>query len=110
MASEISGLEPLRAFIKRENRVVRVWFRLMKKRKAQPEFVERKMPVILPRPHKAEEISANKKAVPLPPDKQPTQSLPSVQAALPFDAPESKGKDVQNKKAGFLWDKSKGID
>jgi hypothetical protein len=109
MASEISGLEPLRAFIKQENRVVPVWFRLPKKHNKQPEFIERKMPAIAPRPMQAEAISAKKIVAPLPPDKQPTQSLPPVQTPLPFHAPESKSKDVQNKE-GFLWDKSKGID
>ena len=41
MASEISGLEPLRGFIKQENRVVPVRFALAKKKSKQPEFVER---------------------------------------------------------------------
>ena len=109
MASEISGLAPLHAFIKRENRVVPVWFRLTKKHNKQPEFVERKMPAIVPRPREVEVISAKKIVTPLPPDTQPTQSLPAVRAALPFDTPESKGKDVQDKE-GFLWDRSKGID
>jgi hypothetical protein len=109
MTSEISGLEPLRAFIKQENRVVPVWFRLTKKRSKQREFVERKMPAILPGPREAEAIPATKPAVPAPPDMQPAQSLPSVQGVLPFDAPKSKGKDTQDKD-GFLWDKSKGID
>jgi hypothetical protein len=50
MASEISGLEPLRAFIKRENQVMPVRFQLAKKRGGQPEFIERRMPALAPRP------------------------------------------------------------
>lgn len=44
MASEIAGLEPLQAFIKQENRVVPVRFRLAKKQGKQPTFIQRKMP------------------------------------------------------------------
>ncbi len=109
MASEISGLEPLRGFIKQENRVVPVWFRLTKKHNKQPEFIERKMPAYAPRSGEAKATSMKKPAVPVPSNEQPTQSLPSVQAAPPFDAPESQGKDVQDED-GYLWDKSKGID
>lgn len=48
MASEIAGLEPLRAYIKQENRVVPVKFALAKRRSREPEFIERKM--IVPEP------------------------------------------------------------
>jgi hypothetical protein len=128
MASEISGLGPLRAFIKQENRVVPVWFRLTTKRNKQPEFVERKMRAIVPRPVEAWTAAAT-------PPRKTVESVPSPEAALPFDAPaanseddeERKGRD-RNKnneeddkdknnehrggqaKEGFLWDKSKGID
>jgi hypothetical protein len=50
MASEISGLEPLHAFIKQENHVVPVHFQFAKKHGGQPEFIERKLPEIAPRP------------------------------------------------------------
>ena len=50
MASEISGLEPLHGFIKQENRVVPVHFQFAKKHGRQPEFIERKLPEIAPRP------------------------------------------------------------
>jgi hypothetical protein len=50
MASEISGLESLRGFIKQENRVVPVWFQLTTKRNKQSEFIERKMPAFPPKP------------------------------------------------------------
>ena len=127
MASEISGLEPLRAFIKQENRVVPVWFRLTKKCSKQPEFVERKMLAIAPRPVEARTAATT-------PPKKTAESVASSEAALPFDAAaksedddERKGrdrnknneeddKDKNNKdragqgKEGFRWDKSKGID
>jgi hypothetical protein len=45
MASEIAGLEPLRAYIKQLNRVVPVKFAWVPKRPLQPEFIERKMVV-----------------------------------------------------------------
>ncbi len=48
MASEISGLEPLHGFIKQENRVVPVHFRLIEKHGRQPEFIERKLSEIAP--------------------------------------------------------------
>ena len=47
---EISGLEPLHGFIKQENRVVPVHFQFAKKYGRQPEFIERKLPEIAPRP------------------------------------------------------------
>ena len=50
MASEIAGLPPLRAFIKLENQVTPVRFRLAKKQGRQPEFIEREMPMREPRP------------------------------------------------------------
>jgi hypothetical protein len=45
MASEIAGLEPLRGFIKQENKVVPVKFAYVEKRTLQPAFIERKMTV-----------------------------------------------------------------
>jgi type IV secretory pathway TraG/TraD family ATPase VirD4 len=127
MASEISGLGPLRAFIKQENRVVPVWFRLTEKHNKQPEFIERKRLAIAPRPVEAWTAATT-------PPKNPAESVPSPEAALRFDAPaansedddERKGRDRsknneedkdKNKKQragqakeGFLWDESKGID
>jgi hypothetical protein len=50
MASEIAGLEPLRGYIKQENRVIPVKFALVPKRILQPEFIQRKMTVPEPRP------------------------------------------------------------
>jgi hypothetical protein len=131
MASEIAGLETLRAFIKQGNRVVPVWFRLTKKHNKQPEFVERKMPAIASRPGEAKATSTKKPAVPVPPKKQPGKLSRPAQAALPFDSPTPESKDENQKKGkdsdsaeetdksenktahgekGFLWDKSKGID
>jgi hypothetical protein len=93
MASEISGLEPLRAFIKRENQVVPVRFQLAKKRGGQPEFIERRMPALAPRP------ALSMPAVPAELSRKPAQ------AALPFADPPA----AQPKKA-YVWDESKGID
>jgi hypothetical protein len=93
MASEISGLEPLRAFIKRENQVVPVRFQLAKKRGRQPEFIERRMPALAPRP------VLSIPAVPVELPRKPAQ------AALPFaDPPAAQPKKV------YVWDESKGID
>jgi type IV secretory pathway TraG/TraD family ATPase VirD4 len=50
MASEIAGLEPLRGFVKQENRVVPVKFAYVEKRSLQPAFIERKVTVREPRP------------------------------------------------------------
>jgi len=50
MASEIAGLEPLRGYIKQENRVVPVRFQLVPKKAKQPEFIQRKMVIPEPRP------------------------------------------------------------
>jgi hypothetical protein len=91
MASEISGLEPLRAFIKQENRVVPVWFRLTPKCSKQPEFVERKMLAIAAKPVEA------RTAAPTPP-KKPAESVPSSEARLPFDAPAAKSEDDDERK------------
>jgi hypothetical protein len=102
MASEISGLEPLHGFIKQENRVVPVHFQFARKHGRQPEFIERKMPVV-PRPS------------PPPPTVRAEQPKPSaaVQATLPlFDAPADKGPDqsTDKPKEAFVWDESKGIE
>jgi len=99
MASEISGLEPLRGFIKQENRVVMVRFALAKKRGHQPEFIGRKKPEAVPRPIETTPTSP----------KKPAASFPSPQAALPrLRAVGTKSKD--SVKEAFVWDKSKGID
>ncbi len=97
MASEIAGLDSHRAFIKQENRVVPVRFRLAKKRKKQPEFVERKMEE--PAPRKAAEL-------PVPAQVAPAQASPKkpVQAALPLIHPPAA------KREGFAWDASQEIE
>jgi hypothetical protein len=74
MASEIAGLEPLRGYIKQQNRVVPVKFAYVPKRSLQPVFIERKMIVPEPRP--------------LPPsvaESAPTQ--PKVQTSRPLQQP-----------------------
>jgi len=123
MASEISGLESLRGFIKQENRVVPVWFQLTTKRNKQPEFIERKMPAFPPKPVEATLPSTKRTETSTAPEK-PARSLPPSQAALPFDATaasrnkdkdrdrettEESENDAGQAKEGFVWDKSKAI-
>jgi hypothetical protein len=91
MASEIAGLEPLRGFIKQENRVVPARFRLAKKRAKQPEFLARKMPELRPRPQIA--AIASTPAPPL---------VAAAQSVLPL-APATA-------KPAFVWDESQGIE
>jgi Type IV secretion-system coupling protein DNA-binding domain len=96
MASEISGLEPLHGFIKQENKVVPVYFQFARKHGRQPEFIERKLPVV-PRPSPP----APPIAVPA---EQPKTSA-TAQPTLPFsDLPADKPKEA------FVWDESKGIE
>jgi hypothetical protein len=100
MASEISGLEPLRGFIKQENRVVPVHFQLAKKRGGQPEFIARKMPQPVARPEPAMPAA-------LPPKKPaaPVTTKPATtETTLPlFDQPDAK-------REGFVWDESNEIE
>jgi len=98
MASEIAGLDSHLAYIKQENRVVPVRFRLAKKRKKQPEFIERKMET--PAPRKTAEVPAPAQAP------APAQTPPKkpVQPALPLiHAPAVK-------REGFAWDASQEIE
>jgi Type IV secretion-system coupling protein DNA-binding domain len=95
MASEISGLEPLRGFIKQENRVVPVHFQFARKRGGQPQFIERKLQEIAPRPSPT---------TPIVHAEQPNTSA-AVQTRLPlFDVPADQPKEA------FVWDESKGIE
>jgi hypothetical protein len=99
MASEISGLEPLHGFIKQENRVVPVHFQFAKKHGRQPEFIERRLPEVAPRPSPATTAARTE---------QP-KTPAAVQATLPlFDAPADKPTDKL--KEAFVWDESKGIE
>jgi hypothetical protein len=101
MASEISGLEPLRGFIKQENRVVPVRFALAKKRDKQPEFIERKLPELTPRVKVEAALP-----VTVAPTKSPTRKpVAAVQASLPL----SPATDLEAKEV-YVWDESKGID
>jgi hypothetical protein len=101
MASEISGLEPLCGFIKQENRVVPVRFALAKKRSKQPEFIERKLPELIPRV-KMEETYPVAFAPTKPAMKKPAAT---VQASFPL----SSATDLEAKEV-YVWDESKGID
>jgi hypothetical protein len=100
MPSEISGLEPLHGFIKQENRVVPVCFALAKKRSKQPEFIERKMPQVAPRP--ASQAQAAPPAH-TPPPKKPAAVQGVLALADPAPTPAKR-------KEAFVWDESKGID
>ena len=99
MASEISGLEPLHGFIKQENSVVPVHFQFAKKHGRQPEFIERKLPEIAPRP-----------SLPMPVARTEQSKPPAAAQAtlLLFDAPADQPADKP--KEGFVWDESKGIE
>jgi hypothetical protein len=99
MASEISGLEPLHGFIKQENKVVPVYFQFARKHGRQPEFIERKLPEIAPRPSPPTPVARTE---------QP-KTPAAAQATLPlFDAQADKTADKP--KEAFVWDESKGID
>lgn len=101
MASDISDLEPLRGFIKQENRFVPVRFALAKKRGKQQEFIERKLPELIQRVP-VEAFAPMRLAVAKPATKKP---VAAVQASLPL----SPGTDLEAKEV-YVWDESKGID
>jgi hypothetical protein len=99
MASEISGLEPLHGFIKQENKVVPVHFQFARKHGGQPEFIERKLPEIAPRPSPPPPVAR----------KEQPKPLAAAQATLPlFDAPVDNPTDKP--KEAFVWDETKGIE
>jgi hypothetical protein len=116
MASEIAGLAPLRAFIKQENRVVPVRFRLAKKRGRQPEFIERKMPEVqrkslvespaspAPQPVLVASASQAKPVIAPGPTAMPMES------AVPKKPAQSVLPLAPIPKAAFVWDESQGID
>jgi hypothetical protein len=101
MASEIAGLEPLRGFIKQENRVVPVRFALAKKRSKQPEFIERKLPELIPRV----QVEAAPLVTVAPTKPAMKKPVAAVQASLPL----SRATDLEAKEV-YVWDESKGID
>jgi hypothetical protein len=101
MASEISGLEPLRGCIKQDNRVVSLRFALAKKRSKQPEFIERTLPELTPR---MKGDAAPPVAV-APTKSQIKKPIAAVQASLPL----SSATDLEAKEV-YVGDESKGID
>jgi hypothetical protein len=108
MPSEISGLEPLRGFIKQENRVVPVRFQLAKKRKKQPEFIERKMGAGTSRPKPAMQAPQPLAVAPEPvliPETRQSTNIAIAQSRSPL-SPLSEGKS----RAVHIWDESKGIE
>ncbi len=102
MASEIAGLEPLRAYIKQENRVVPVRFQLVPKQAKQPVFVERKM------------VMPESKPVPTPIEPEPPKAVEPAPSKKPVQ-PE-KSKSPFGRKQGTVaqkpqeWDESQWID
>jgi len=99
MASEISGLEPLHGFIKQENKVVPVHFQFARKRGGQPQFIERKLPEIAPRPSPPTPVARTE---------QP-RTPAAARATLPlFDA--SADQPTGKPKEAFVWDETKGIE
>ena len=111
MASEIAGLAPLRAFIKQENRVVAVRFRLAKKRNRQPEFIERQREQPAPRKH-VEIPAPILPPVPTPPKKpvQPTPVLTPAPPKKPAQAALPPAHAPAVKREGFRWDASQEIE
>jgi hypothetical protein len=104
MPSEIAGLEPLHGYIKQGNRVVPVHLPYLKPKAKQPGFIERKMPVLVPRP-----------APPVVPIQLSTTpvSNPSAVAKKPVKkqavfAPFSKQRAVNEESSD--WDESKWIE
>ena len=75
-----------------------VYFQFARKHGRQPEFIERKLPVV-PRPSLPTPVARIE---------QPRTST-AAQATLPlFDAPADKPTD--RLKEAFVWDESKGIE
>jgi type IV secretory pathway TraG/TraD family ATPase VirD4 len=102
MASEISGLEPLHGFIKLENKVAPVHFQFARKHGGKPEFIERKLPEVAPRPSPPTPVATAAR-------KEQPKSSAAVQTTLPlFDAPADQPTDKP--KEAFVWDESKGIE
>jgi len=106
MASEIAGLEPLRGYIKQENRVMPVRFQLVPKKAKQPEFVERKMVIPEPRPVPLPVISELPEAAVLVP-KAVTPKKPA-ELARPRSAFGPKRASAAQKPRE--WDESQWID
>ena len=90
MASEVAGLAPLRAFIKLENRVVPVRFRLAKKLERQAGFIERQVPArelrqeltVVPQPVLNAPVSASESMTRLSPK---MTSSAAIESAPPRD-------------------------
>jgi hypothetical protein len=100
MASEISGLQPLHAFIKQENKVFPVHFQFAGKRGRQPEFIERKLPEILAKPAQPAPVTPARSEKP--------ETSAAVSASLPFSKPPV-DELKETRKEAFVWDESKEI-
>ena len=89
MASEIAGLEPLRGFVKQENKVVPVKFAYIAKRSLQLPFIERKMTV--PDPNSAPSLMQPKLPHGVAPTPKASKAPPAAPRLLPavHQAPQS---------------------
>jgi hypothetical protein len=100
MASEISGLEPLHGFLRQENKVVPIHFQFARKHGRRPEFIERKMPEIAPRPSSP---------TPVVRAEQPSSSA-AVQTTLPlFDATIPRINPLRNPKRRLCGTSPRGL-
>jgi hypothetical protein len=96
MPSEIAGLEPLHGYIKQGNRVVPAHLPYLKPKAKQLGFIERKMPVLVPRPAPpvaptgaSTTPASNPSAVPIKPvKKQAVFSSFSKQRTVNDEAPD----------------------
>jgi Type IV secretion-system coupling protein DNA-binding domain len=86
MASEIAGLEPLRGFVKQENRVVPLQFAYTAMRSLQPAFVERTMTT--PDPKQLQPTVTAELPQPAFPTPRAIQAPPVREQALPPALPD----------------------
>ena len=113
MASEIAGLEPLRGYIKQENRVLPVKFALTPLKKLQPEFIARKMtipeprpvPPPLPAPPPPKVVASQPKRAPA---KKPTQLQVAFPEPPPADVPAPPKKPTQPEKPKSPFGRKQG--
>ena len=116
MASEIAGLEPLRGYIKQENRVLAVKFALTRLKKLQTESCARKMTISEPR----ELPPPAPLPLPAPPPKvasllpKPARTKKPIQLQVvfpeppPTDAPAPPKKPIQPEKPMSPFGKKQG--
>jgi type IV secretory pathway TraG/TraD family ATPase VirD4 len=87
IASEIAGLEPLRGYIKQENRVLPVKFALTPMKRPQLEFIARKTTIPEPRPVPPSLPAPLPKVVAPQPKQAPAKKPTQLQVAFPEPPP-----------------------